>query len=41
MRNPAGPVPGQNWTGDDDEDFEQSCALPASLPESLILASLL
>ena len=21
----AGIVPGQNWTGDDDEDFEQSC----------------
>lgn len=25
MRNPTGRVPHQNWTGDDDEDFEQSC----------------
>lgn len=25
MRNPIGLVSGQNWTGDDDEDFEQSC----------------
>ena len=25
MRNPLGPVPGQTWTGDDDEDYEQSC----------------
>jgi hypothetical protein len=25
MRNPLGIVNGQNWTGDDDEDFEQSC----------------
>ena len=25
MRNPSGHFHGQNWTGDDDEDFEQSC----------------
>lgn len=25
MRNPLGPIPHQNWTGNDDEDFEQSC----------------
>jgi hypothetical protein len=24
MRNPLGPVPGQSWTGNDDEDYEQS-----------------
>ena len=28
MRNPTGKVPGQKWTGDDDEDFEQSCMPP-------------
>ena len=26
-----GPVPGQNWTGNDDEDYEQSC-MPADAP---------
>jgi hypothetical protein len=25
MRNPLGEFPGQTWTGDDDEDYEQSC----------------
>ena len=25
MRNPLGTFPGQQWTGDDDEDYEQSC----------------
>ena len=25
MRNPLGKIPGQKWTGDDDEDYEQSC----------------
>ena len=25
MRNPLGEFPGQDWTGDDDEDYEQSC----------------
>jgi len=25
MRNPLGPIPHQNWTGNDGEDFEQSC----------------
>eukprot|EP00933_Yihiella_yeosuensis_P035499 TRINITY_DN29055_c0_g1_i1.p1 TRINITY_DN29055_c0_g1~~TRINITY_DN29055_c0_g1_i1.p1 ORF type:complete len:277 (+),score=34.50 TRINITY_DN29055_c0_g1_i1:80-832(+) len=25
MRNATGLMPHQNWTGDDDEDFEQSC----------------
>jgi hypothetical protein len=25
MRNPTGKIPGQKWTGDDDEDYEQSC----------------
>lgn len=25
MRNPLGIFPGQEWTGDDDEDYEQSC----------------
>merc|ERR1712129_90684 len=25
MRNPLGPMPNQSWTGNDDEDFEQSC----------------
>jgi hypothetical protein len=25
MRNPTGRFPGQKWTGDDDEDYEQSC----------------
>ena len=28
MRNPTGRVPGQKWTGDDDEDYEQSCMPP-------------
>jgi hypothetical protein len=28
MRNPLGPVPGQNWTGNDAEDYEQSCMPP-------------
>lgn len=28
MRNPTGRVPGQKWTGDDDEDYEQSCNPP-------------
>ena len=28
MRNPTGKFPGQNWTGDDDEDYEQSCRSP-------------
>lgn len=28
MRNPIGPVPHQNWTGNDDEDYEQSCMPP-------------
>ena len=28
MRNPTGLVPGQKWTGDDDEDYEQSCMPP-------------
>ena len=33
MRNPLGHVVGQNWTGNDDEDFEQSCNTPnASYP---------
>ncbi len=31
MRNPLGPVPGQNWTGNDDEDYEQSC-MPTDHP---------
>jgi hypothetical protein len=33
MRNPLGPIPGQNWTGDDDEDYEQSC-MPMDHPVS-------
>ena len=32
MRNPLGPVPNQTWTGDDDEDYEQSC-MPSDAPE--------
>ena len=34
MRNPVGLVSGQNWTGDDDEDFEQSCRpnMPSTTP---------
>ena len=31
MRNPLGPMPGQNWTGNDDEDYEQSC-MPTDHP---------
>lgn len=30
MRNPLGRVPGQNWTGSDAEDYEQSC-MPSTL----------
>ena len=30
MRNPEGPEPGQNWTGSDAEDFEQSCRRPGT-----------
>ena len=32
MRNPLGRVPGQNWTGDDDEDYEQSCMPTTTRP---------
>jgi hypothetical protein len=28
MRNPLGPIPNQTWTGNDDEDYEQSCMPP-------------
>merc|ERR1712232_1336592 len=31
MRNATGRVIGQNWTGDDDEDYEQSC-MPSDHP---------
>eukprot|EP00756_Hemistasia_phaeocysticola_P051496 Hpha_TRINITY_DN26673_c0_g1::TRINITY_DN26673_c0_g1_i1::g.86127::m.86127 len=30
MRNPTGLFPGQNWTGNDREDFEQSCNTPST-----------
>lgn len=31
MRNPLGPIKNQSWTGNDDEDFEQSC-MPHDAP---------
>ena len=32
MRNPDGLVPNQTWTGNDDEDYEQSC-MPTNAPK--------
>ena len=31
MRNPLGTFPGQKWTGDDDEDYEQSYLAPKEI----------